>query len=257
MLFGLKELIGFSIQATDGEIGKISDLYFDDQDWVVRFMIDRTGSWLRGRQVLISPASIEKTDWEQKHFYVSLTRVQVEQSPLVEVEKPLSRDIAQKLADYYNWPSPVPIIGYNSGISFGSRPTPFVLMMGQRKIVRDKDADGTDLQSAATVLGYKISTNDGDLGIVDDFLVDDETWAIRYMIIDTRKGSDGKKILIAPEWIDWISWKQKRVSVSLDKGKIEACPLFDQAIPVQREYEQLLYDHYECKKYWENNDKED
>ena len=189
MLVSLKDLKGFSIQARDGEIGKVNDFYFDDQAWTVRYLVDRAGFWLFGRQVLISPASIREINSDQMIFFVELTR----------------------------------------------------------------DQDGPGLKSSENVLGYHISTNNGDLGFVDDFIVSSKTWEIRYMVIDARKGLNGKKILIAPEWIDWISWKKQRVSVSMDKEKIQGCPDFDLSIPIGREYEELLYDHYECKKYWDDN----
>ena len=251
MLISLKDLKGYSIQAKDGEIGKVEDFYFDGQDWIVRYLIDKTGFWLFGRQVLISPVSIMEINSDQMMIVVSLTRDQVEKSPSLEQGKPLTRDAEKRLANYYQWPS---YLGGSALAEAGyvQPQTPYPLNFKfDRGIAQDQEQTGPSLHSNGDVLSYSIATNNGDLGYVEDFIVDSKNWAIRYMLIEAKKGLNGKKILIAPEWIDWISWKKQRVSVSMDREKIQGCPNFDLSLPVQREYEELLYDHYECKKYWD------
>lgn len=247
MLLSLKELTGFAIQAQNGEIGKVNDFYFDGKDWVVRYLIDKMGFGPLGRQVLIAPASIEKAQWDQKNVLVSLLRGQVEKSPSIDQEKLLSKDAAQKQNNDEQWPSYM--IGSDLLNETDYSLTVSPLLIGQpmkRSNQGDKQSDEPNLHSCADVMGYQMSTNNGDLGFVDDFIVDDKNWAIHYLVIDAKKGLGGKKILIAPDKIDWISWKKKKVSVSMDKEKIRACPNFDLSLPVKHEYEALLYEQYEC-----------
>lgn len=261
MLVSLKEFKGLTIQAKDGEIGKVNDVYFDDRAWVVRYLIDKTGFWLFGQQVLISPASVRIIDMEKQQIQVDLTRDQVANSPKVDKEKPLTRDAENNLIQYYHWPTYLGIGGAGSGgtnttqsAAYGQTQAPFPMTLRDpREIAHDKESDGPNIISTDDVLKYPVSTSDGDLGFVSDFIVDLKSWEIRYLVIEIDEGKE-KKVLIDPEWIDWISWEKRRISVSMQREKIKACPSFDLSLPIQREYEELLYDHYECKKYWERND---
>ncbi|MDW7658392.1 MAG: PRC-barrel domain-containing protein [Bacillota bacterium] len=266
MLVSLKELKGLTIQAKDGEIGKVNDVYFDDRAWVVRYLIDKTGFWLFGQQVLISPASVLAIDMEKHQIRVDLTRDQVANSPKVDQEKPLSHDAENELIQYYHWPTYLGIGGMGVGgvgiggtdtaqsAAYGQTQVPFPITLSEpRKIVHDEESDGPNIISTDHVLKYPVSTSDGDLGFVSDLIVDLETWEIRYLVIEIDEEKE-KKVLIDPEWIDWISWKKRRISVSIKREKIKACPRFDLSLPIQREYENLLYEHYECKKYWERKD---
>ncbi len=250
MIRSLNEIKGYRIVAKDGDIGKVSDFYFDDRDWVVRYLVDKTGFWLFGRQVLISPQSMKKPNWSRKEFPVSLTREQVENSPTVEADKTVSRKHEKELTGYFGWPAYW--AGNPGGFSQGyyaGVPSPVYT----RDIAEDEGSEGkAQLRSFREVNGYTIDTESGDLGEVDDFLVDDENWIIRYMIVDTKKVLEGKKVLISPEWIKWISWYQKKVSVNMQKETIKSCPDFDLSTPVSRKYEDLIYEHYGCNKYWNN-----
>ena len=251
MLISLKELKGLTIQAKDGEIGKINDVYFDDRAWVVRYLIDKTGFWLFGQEVLISPASVQTLDMEKHQMRVDLTRDQVANSPKIDKEKPLTRD-----ADNMLGADDIGVGGVGISGTDTMQGDVYLYPMplgGPREIVHDKESDGPNMISTGDVLKYPISTSDGDLGFVSDFIVDSKSWEIRYLVIETDQDK-GKKVLIDPEWIDWISWKKRRISVSMEREKIKACPSFDLSLPIQREYEDLLYDHYECKKYRERKD---
>lgn len=251
MLVSLKELKGLTIQAKDGEIGKVNDVYFDDNAWIVRYLIDKTGFWLFGQQVLISPASVQTIDMEKQQIRVDLTRDQVANSPNVDKEKPLTRD-AENNVDAGD----IGVGGVGVGGTDVMQGDAYLFPMAlsdTREIVQDRESDGPNIISTDDVLRYQISTSDGDLGVVSDFILDVNSWEIRYLVIEIDEDQE-KKVLIDPEWIDWISWRKRRISVSMKREKIKACPNFDLSLPLQREYEDLLYDHYECKKYWERND---
>lgn len=114
---------------------------------------------------------------------------------------------------------------------------------------KESDAD-CHLRSIKEVTGYRIEALDGTIGHVEDFLIDEETWAIRYMIVDTKNWWPGKKILVSPTWIKNVSWIEKSVTVELTKDNIEQGPQYDPNQTVTREYEDALYTYYGKAKYW-------
>ena len=104
MLRSIKQLYGDKLGASDGEIGHVKDFYFDDQNWAIRYLVADTGSWLPGRQVLISPHSLGRLDQAEKILRVNLTRKQIEDSPSIESHKPVSRQYEEEYYRYYGWP---------------------------------------------------------------------------------------------------------------------------------------------------------
>lgn len=251
MLRSIKEMNGFTIIASDGEIGKINDFYFDDQTWTIRYLIADTGGWLTSRLVLISPEALGKPDWENEEFHVNLTKKQVEESPDISRDKPVSKQQEVDLTNYYGWP--YYWTGMTGGIP-GAIPYPAAVEAGtSREIKKDSEENKGDphLRSTNEVEGYNILASDGEIGSVEDFIVDDETWNIRYMIVDTNKWlPGGKKVIIALQWIRDIDWLESRVTVDLDKQNIKSSPEYDPD-SLSRDYEGRLYEHYKRKKYWE------
>ena len=249
MLRAASHLKGTSIAATDGEIGSVQDLYFDDHRWTVRYLVVDTGTWLPGRQVLISPRSIVAVTDEEK-IAVSLTKSQVENSPSTEVDKPVDRQYEEEYAQYYGYPyywtgpylwgaSPFPSEG-PVGVSQPAAPMP----------PRGGEGDPT-LRSTANVTGYYIEATDGDIGHVEDFIVDTAAWAIRYMLVDTRNWWPGKKVLVAPEWINRVSWPDSRVYVDMSREAIKGAPEYDPDQPLARDYETRLFGHHNRRVYWD------
>src|SRR5205809_6020840 len=104
MLRSASEWDGYSIQATDGEIGHVAEFLFDDEKWTIRYLVVDTGGWLPGRRVLISPIALGETDWPGHRLHVKLTRQQVEESPVIDTDKPVSRQHEVSYYQYYRWP---------------------------------------------------------------------------------------------------------------------------------------------------------
>jgi len=100
------------------------------------------------------------------------------------------------------------------------------------------------------MIDYRIHALDGEIGHVEDFVFEDSSWAIRYLIIDTRNWWPGKKVLVSPEWIHNISWERSMVEVDLHRDTIKQAPEYDPYTPISREYETLLFDHYRREAYW-------
>lgn len=235
MLRSIKSLRGYILRATDGDVGKVREFYFDDRFWTVRYLVADTGRWLVDRLVLLSPASLGDPDWERNLFPVNLTKDQVEKSPLISADEPVSRQMEVDLHGYYGWPPYWHAAPY--------------IAAAQASAQRREKGD-PHLRSTREVIGYHIRATDGEIGHVDDFVVDDKAWAIRYMVVDTRNWLPGKKVLVAPQWTMDVDWAGRRVNVDLTKDTIENGPEFDPSQPVNREYEVRLYDYYGRPHYW-------
>ncbi len=150
-----------------------------------------------GRQVLISPYALTGVVKEKRHITLNLTKQQIESSPSLSSDKPVSQ---QFKLDYH---------------------------------------------------GYHIHATDGELGHIEDFIIDDKTWAIRYLIIDTRNGLPGRKILLTSQWIDHMSWSESKVFMNLPCETIRQAPAYttEESLP-SRDYETSLHQHYNRPIYW-------
>ena len=104
MLSKAKTLQGYKLESRDGEIGKVNEFYFDDRHWAIRYLVADTGKWLTGRQVLISPYALVAVNKEEQHITIDLTKKQIEASPSLYSDKPVSRQFEQAYYGYYGYP---------------------------------------------------------------------------------------------------------------------------------------------------------
>ena len=255
MLRTMKDLHGFTIGATDGDIGTVKECYFDDVSYTVRYVVVDTGGWLAERKVLLSPIALRAMDWEHKRITAALTKAQVEKSPDIDTEKPVSRQHETAYYGYYGYTPywagsylwgvyPYPYLGSGPALSAAD------LKRERRWNWEAKERDDPNLRSSRAVTGYYIQATDGDIGHVEDFLVDDHSWAIRYMLVDTTNWWPGKKVLVAPAWIKRVDWAESKVHVTVTRAQIKISPEYDPARPVERAYETQLYGHYGQPRYW-------
>jgi len=252
----MKALHGFTIGATDGDIGTVKEGYFDDLSFTVRYLVVDTGGWLAERQVLLSPIALRKLDWAEKRITAALTKAQVEKSPPIDTDKPVSRQHETAYYGYYGY-SPYWTGPYLWGADpypypeTGPAPSAAELAREQRWNWEAKEREDPHLRSSRAVTGYYIQATDGDIGHVEDFLVDDHAWAIRYMLVDTTNWWAGKKVLVAPAWIERVDWAESKVHVTVTRAQIKTSPTYDPTRPVERAYETQLYGHYGGPRYWE------
>lgn len=253
MLRSVNSLRGYMIQATDGEIGHVDQFYFDDQEWTVRYLVVDTGGWLTGRRVLISPIALGDTDWQGQRLHVKLTRQQVENSPDIDTDRPVSRQQEVGYFQYYGWPYYWGGPGLWGGAMYPGylAYAPAVDAAVEEEQRRVEEEGDPHLRSTNEVMGYKIQARDDEIGGVSDFILDDETWAIRYLVVDTGGWWPGKKVLVPPPWIEQVSWTDQKVYVELDRDTIRNGPEWDPSAPITREYEQRLHGYYSRPPYWE------
>jgi len=242
---------GLVIRATDGEIGTVKQLYFDDETWAIRYVTVDTGGWLGGREVLISPISVAGADWQARRLDVSLTKKQVEDSPDIDTHKPVSRQHEAAYLDYYGYP-----YYWGGPYLWGPALVPATLGVPLTYPVPaiparlSEATTDSHLHSTETVTGYYIDATDGEIGHVDGFVMDDEAWAIRYLEVATKNWWPGKKVLVSPGWIERVSWMDSMVYTGLTREAIQNAPEYDESMPITREYENRLYFHYGRPAYW-------
>jgi hypothetical protein len=190
------------VGGTDGTIGHVQDLYFDEKAWVVRYLVVATGAWLAKRIALIPPAALNGLHWTRKRLSTSLTKAQVRRDLDSSIEKPASR--------------------------------PPVLQ----------------LHSSNDVMNYHVHARDGHIGQVRGVLVEDETWAIRYLIVSTSDWWIGSQVLVATQWIDDVNWFSSNVTVDVACETLKNAPPYDAALPLDRWQELVVFDHYGRPGYW-------
>ena len=248
MLHSIARLKGVTIQATDGEIGKVGQFYFDDETWAIRYLIVEAGSWLSGRPVLISPAALGHDAWNSRTLHVALTKKKIQGSPPIDTQKPVSRQHEAAYMGYYGY-----TYYWHGPFLWGFGASPAALHeAGPAKPSRYPGAESADshLRSTDEVKGYHIESSDGEVGHVEDFLVDDSNWSIRYLEVDTQNWWPGKKVLVSPEWIDQVRWADSIVRIGLARETIKQAPEYIESQPITRDFEAKLHDHYGRRAYW-------
>ena len=263
MLRSLKDLKNYQIGATDGNIGHVKDFYFDDQRWVIRYIVVETGSWLSSRQVLVSPISIQRPDWLERTLPAAITQEQVKHSPSIDVDKPVSRQHEMEYLGYYGYP-----YYWEGGGIWGEGMYPYGMYpgyVGDASPNAPGDAADSDyaiaertrhwnydphLRSCNEVVGYHVLAVDGEIGHVDALLVDDRTWAIRYIVVDTSRWWGTHKVLVSPQWIAEVRWADQSVSIDLSRDAIKGAPPYEGTDELNRQRETRLYEHYGRVGYW-------
>ncbi len=234
MLRNVEEIFGYTILATDGEIGRAYNFYFDDTHWSIRYLVVEAGDWLNSRRVLISPVALGQPDWSYRTFSVNLSKRQVQESPGVDADMPVSRQQEIAMNRHYGWPA------YWSLPGEPGLPTPDV-------------GGDPNLRSVREILGYRIHAAGGEIGHIDDLILDDRDWVVRYVVVETLNWLPGKKVLLPSKWIDRVSWAQEALSVALPRDLIASGPEYGPSPWVDRLLETEVYRHYGRPGYWEGD----
>lgn len=252
MLRRIHEFRGYALGARDDEFGRVKDIYFDDHSWTIRYLVVDTGKWLSQRKVLISPHSVVSIREKDKAVDLNLTREQIENSPPIEHDMPVSRQFEADYYRYYNYP----FYWHGAGM-WGPATIP---MVGAPEQTWPAEGPGKPpqgkgdphLRSARDVTGYHIQARDKQIGHLEDFIFDDTHWAIDYLVVDTKNWLPGKKVLVSPDWVKNVDWQMSKVETILDSQTIETAPEYDPSQFITRDYEAQLFAHYGQRPYWEH-----
>ena len=240
-----KALKGYALRSIDGDIGSASEFFFDDRHWTIRYLVANTASWLTGRKVLISPYSLDGVNTAEQKVFVLLNRKQIEESPSIDKDEPVSRQYETAYNGYYDLPN-----YWGGPYMWGSYAHLELDRSRRHRPASEAIVWDHHLRSTDEVTGYHLVALDGEIGHVDDFLIEDETWAIRYIVVATKNWWPGKKVLISPKWIEAVSWEQREVKIGLSRETIKAAPEYTDDSPLTRDYESSLYGHYNREGYW-------
>jgi sporulation protein YlmC with PRC-barrel domain len=226
MLRSIKELYGDKLRASDGDLGRVKDFYFDDQNWAVRYVVADTGTWLTSRQVLLSPHAFGRPDPAGKVLRVNLSRKQIEESPSIELHKPVSRQYEEEYHRYYGWPFYWLGDGLWGMSGFPILESPPKPLPGKQTAAIDPPRERADahLRSTQAVMGYHLQASDGIIGHVCDFMMDDKSWAISQLVIKTGHRFTGKEVQLPVSKVDRISYDDSTVFVNLTKEAVEKSP---------------------------------
>ncbi len=236
MLQSINQLHHLTLHAKDGVIGKIEDTYFDDIRWAIRYLLVSTSHPLPGREVLISPVSIQTLDWPAKTVHVNLTCNQVKESPDAGTNKPVSRQHEIELGAYYGWPPYWPVVPFG----MEAIPTPNTVLDASA----ERSQGDPHLRSAHEVKGYHIAARDGPVGHVSDFVFDDQNWEIDFMMVDAGSWLHKRQVLVKPQWIESISWEDRQVAVRLTRESVKNSPELVARFPIPASYIEQLMRHY-------------
>ncbi len=222
----LNGLIGYSIMAKDGELGKVAEFYFDDKNWLVRYLVVETGNWFFNKKVLLPHKVLGSVDWEKETFHVDLTTKQVADSPDVETKLTVSRQHEMELFSYYALPYYWSDLAITAPI-INLQPDPVLDEEGK---VIPPPKKNPHLCSSEIVDGFHIQTSEGAIGHLADFLLDDDTWTINFLVVNKHNWLPEEKMLLSPKWVDHIDWDESNIYVDLSKETIKNSPEFD---PIQ------------------------
>ena len=249
MLRSVKALERYKVGASDGDTGKISDFYFDDVRWTIRYLVaDTSGFWEGPHRVLVSPISFREVDSEANAFRLSLPIDKLKHAPRADLDKPVSRQHEANFNRYYGW---APYWGQAGCMSWGlaSGPSPVPGWDEARDGVQAEASD-SHLRSIKEVTHYEVHGSDGHIGRIDDFLVDDETWDIRYVVVDTSPWWVGKHVLVSPSWVTRVSWTDRKLFFDLMRAAIESSPEYVPGHAIGRSEEIRLHSHHHRPGYW-------
>jgi hypothetical protein len=251
MLRNTSDITGYAIEASDGAIGSITDLLFDDVTWLVRWLVIDTGAFLNGRKVLLPPSALRQVDHSGHRLSVHLTKQQIKDSPDITADEPVSSEMETNLYDHYGW-SPYWSMGfYMGGYGYGGgpfAPSAHGLSPRDREEVPRQTSGDRHLRSVHEVEGYHIHASDGEIGHVADFLLEDGDWSIHYLLVDTRNWWPGKKVLISPRSIASTDWSTRTVNLDVDRRMVKNSPAYDGSKAIDRAYEHQFHGYYDDRR---------
>lgn len=228
MLCSIRDLQGYGIDGTDGSIGRVHEMLFHDDRWVIRYLVVDTGRWRPGRKVLISPISVDSIDSLHRRVVLQLDKDRIRNSPDIYADEPVSRQKEAAFNEYYGygpyWAGP----GVWGPAMYPRelRPMPPQTAWPETEDRAPTPKGDPHLRSTREVIGYHIAASDGDIGHVDDFIIDDGSWTVRHIVVDTSNWPGGRSVLLSPTAVDSIDWSRRKVHVNATMERILTGPEF-------------------------------
>jgi sporulation protein YlmC with PRC-barrel domain len=254
-----KKLIGDPVDSKNGSIGALKDFLFDDRSWRIRYAVVDTSFWLPNRKVVLAPSSFSAHGLSSDgHLRVDLTKEQIEDSPKLEENLPISRQHESSLHSYFGWTpywaSMGPIAFPYADAPLSAAGVPYPINTAPEHVVhtdwaylkkeREKNFDG-HLRSLNEILGYKICTHDEEkFGQIENAIIDEKNWLVIDLIFNTHRWlPGGKEFVCSPLFVKKMDIKSKELHIQHDKDTILEAPELDFET-YGSEYRKLLVEHY-------------
>lgn len=259
MLRSIIDLEDYRLQTAAGNIGRLKDFTFDDKAWVIRYLVVDIGAWPKKHLVLISPIALGAPNWLAKTIPVLLSKSQIQNSPPFDPQKPITKQHEIEHLSYYNYPyywGGPSLWGkdiYPNRFSTGSggfNAPPFELRVPEPPDMEDETHAEHELHGGFDTMGIRVTSGDVDIGLVKDLLIDEDSWAIRYMVVNTGDWWPNQQVLIAPQWIGALNWVSKTISIQMSQAEVKTAPHCDPSVTIDRDLELALHAHYRQPGYW-------
>lgn len=246
---GLKK---FDICTLDKKMAPVLDLVFDDDSFVIRYLVTRGGAWLAKEKTLLSPFLTRNVDIGKRRINLNETYEKLESFPRVEDHQTVSREMEQKYADHaftpYYW---------YGGLIWGAYASPYDTDSAKNSTgdikntnTELREMDKNHLRSVNEITGYGVIAKDGEVGDISDVVVDEHDWSVRYFVVNTGSWLLGRQFLVSPEWIDSVDWASSNITFDVTKDKIKESPEYKPSEAINRAYEVRLFDYYGRPTYW-------
>jgi uncharacterized protein YrrD len=223
----MSTLSGRSVEFTDGEIGNVSDLYFDDERWVVRYLVVETGKWLSHKPILVSPISVLSVENKEIPISVNLKQELLSTAPNIDLKKPVSRRFEIEYSKHFSYPVYWGGVGIWGSVMFPTVFNKTILTEDEEKELLENGGDEAHLRSSSEVCGYKVIASNGSVGSIKDFLIDSRTWEIFRIVVDTKNWFPGKKVLIKPSQISEFVWSESVARSEQLKEELNEMPVIN------------------------------
>ena len=249
MLQSVNDLFGFRLYARDdAPVGVVTDLLFDEGSSLTRYLVIEPEWWLPGGALLLAPEALERAEAADLRLGTRLSREALEASPQPATPERPERHEEHRLHEHFRWRP------YWTG-AFTSELVPYWGAAGAAGLGpaagdhRSADEDER-LRSAREVEGFEIAATDGQIGRIEDLVVDLATWTLRYLVVDTSSWLPGKRVLVSPQWLRAIDWTGRTVALDLPVERIELSPPYDRSAALDRRFEAMLHEHVARPGYW-------
>lgn len=237
----LKKILEYKVLTNDKTEGDIQDFLFDEKRWTIRYMKADFGNFFSPEKVLIPKEFLEAPDWQNRFFPIKMSNDEIDKCPNLDDHQPVSRKYEEMLFEHYDL-KPYWYSAYTVPIASSFYP-PRPLKVPSAEI--DENKLDTILRSFEEVKGYHIQAVDGKIGHIEDIIVDDDDWQIVYVAIDTSNWLPwSKKVLIAIDWMETISYEKREVKINLHTESIKNAPEYDESQTIDESFEKTLYDFY-------------
>lgn len=250
MLRKLNDLIGDELYTEEGVFGHLENLLLDTSTWQVRYFVVDTRNHLERDRVLLPPARITQPDPTRRAWSVDIDRKKLEESPDLPDLDELERHHEEELHAFHGW-RPYWPTGYMPRGAVGRRPVGPEAAQGPPIGTSEEDEAGEEVLRRATDLrSFTARAKSTELGPVDDVIVDTRQWRVRYLIVDGRGLHDPRQVLLSVGWLKRLDWAGHSLRTDIESPKIDESPRFDPDEPIDRRYEEQLFEHYDYHPYW-------